>query len=93
MKQIKLLDINFTFHVEDPSLWSECALGRAYLKEAKILVASGMNKDMEDSTLIHELVHMISDIQGLDLDEMQVSALGVGVYSLIKNNKELLSEM
>ncbi|MDF2485842.1 MAG: hypothetical protein K0R46_2010 [Herbinix sp.] len=40
-------------------------------------------------TLIHELVHAVDDMLGIDLKEEQVVKLGTGLYQVIKDNPDM----
>ena len=39
-------------------------------------------------TLLHELIHIISDLNGLGLTERQVLGLETGLFGLFMDNKE-----
>ena len=40
-------------------------------------------------TLLHELLHIVSDLNGLSLTEKQVLGLETGLYGMLKDNKDL----
>ena len=40
-------------------------------------------------TLLHELLHILSDLNGLGLSERQVLGLETGLYGMLKENKDL----
>jgi len=51
-----------------------------------------MGPDVERRTIIHELIHTIefTNINIKHLNEQQVEQLALGVYSLIRDNKEFI---
>lgn len=91
-RTLTILDTQIDVEYSDPSLWSEGALGRAYILESKIIINDTLKDDLKLLTLIHEVTHLISNLQGVELDETQVTALSHGFYSFIKNNLEILNE-
>lgn len=50
-------------------------------KFQKIVIVDGIAEDQKQDTLIHEVLHIISDELGLGLDEATIQRLGVGLYS------------
>ena len=93
MKEIKLLEHKFNLCIEDPGLWVEDELGKCSLKNGKILLNKNLPKDVLSSTLLHEVTHMIADLNSIDLDEQVVDNLSLGYLSFIKNNRKLIEEM
>lgn len=51
-----------------------------------ITVNSGLKKEVETSTILHEVMEMISDINGLNLEESQIRTLEVGLMSVFLQN-------
>lgn len=41
-------------------------------------------------TMIHEIVHAISHITGVDISEQQTHTIGMGMAAVLRNNPELL---
>jgi len=83
------IDVEFC----DPGLWSDSGLGRASLLKAKIQVNNALSTDVMMSTLLHECMHLVSDIGDLELSEAQVSGVANGVFSIIKDNPDLVKEL
>jgi len=50
----------------------------------------GLEKSVDDATVLHEAIHIISDHLSLDLDEHEVSGLSQGLFALFKDNPEFL---
>jgi hypothetical protein len=46
-----------------------------------------MGIDAIKSTLIHEIIHVISDFNHLELTEEQTSGIAIGLYSVFKDNE------
>jgi hypothetical protein len=90
---IRLLEHNFRVLVESPTQWAEGGMGRASLMDQTIRLNDRMPSDARASTLLHELMHLVSEIFSLGLTETQVDALGLSVLSLIRNNTELIRDL
>jgi len=67
--------------------------GMAYFCEGKIEIAlhgkggAIASEDTLGETLVHEIVHHISEKFDLELSEKQVVGLGVGLHQVLKNHK------
>jgi hypothetical protein len=64
----------------------ECDLERQHLK-----VKDGLKTEQEQSTLLHECIHAVSDSLGLGLTEKQVQGLETGLYDLNSSNPQFFS--
>ena len=80
MSTIKLLSHKITLKVNDPSTWAESGMGRCFLPKLEILINNSMPPDIQGSTLIHELIHMIADMNSVEINEQQVDIKYLGVY-------------
>lgn len=96
VNKIKILDHDYDFTVETFQELDEC-WGRANPMKGWIKVAKECGKDQFCSTLLHEVIHCIADINDLeklmDLKETGISVLAAGIYSFIKSNPELIRSM
>jgi len=89
--KINLLNHVIDVEQSDPGLWSERSYGRALLIEGKILINKVATPSVYKHTLIHELIHMIYDINGVDHpDERDIDMLAIGIVDLIANNDNLV---
>lgn len=86
---VKLLNHTFSIVLDD-TLSETGQMGRASLRKCTIKLNSDMVKDALASTLLHELVHMIADINSMDLKEQDVDNIASGFLSLLKDNKDIL---
>ena len=93
MSTIKLLSHKITLKVNDPSMWLESGMGRCYLPKLEILINKDMPPDIQGSTLIHELLHMIADMNSLKITEQQVDTMSLGIYSFIKENPKIIDSI
>ena len=60
---------------------------------AQTITLREINKqDQNECTLIHEILHGISDMYGIDLDEETVTRLASALYILIKDNNVEIRE-
>lgn len=65
-------------------------LGESDSDHGKILILEGLERSVDEATLLHEVIHTISDHLGLDLEESQVSGIAQGLFALFKDNPEFL---
>ena len=63
--------------------------GDIYWDKSEIRLSSNNDDDQQQATLIHEILHGISDMFNLDLSEDTVLRLGNALYTVIKDNPEL----
>ena len=66
-------------------------LGECDLEHQAIAIKEGLKAEQEQSTLLHECIHAISDSLGLGLTEKQVQGLETGLYDLNTSNPRLFS--
>ena len=59
----------------------------------RITVNTGLKKEVETSTILHEVMEMISEINGLNLDESQIRTLEVGLMSVFLQNPWLVDRL
>lgn len=90
---MKLLNMNIDIIEEDGTAWAPNTLGVADMVNSRILLREGMKKDLRDSTLVHEAIHMIADIIGVPLDEEQTRQMTAGFYSLVVDNPGIIADM
>ena len=85
----RICGIDISVEVTDPSLWAENAMGRTSQKSDKILICSGMTKETTNSTNVHEVVHMILDMNGFHEatgDEKMVAVVANGLFAWMRYN-------
>lgn len=63
--------------------------GVIHFDDGIIDISKKYSRDMQECSLIHECVHGIDDIFGIDLSEDQIIKLGKGIYGFIKDNPQL----
>ena len=62
------------------------SVGMANILKGKIDVTNNMSDDSTNATILHETIHLISDMLNLELNEKQVFGLENGIYSFLKDN-------
>lgn len=63
----------------------EC-YGHIEYEESKIYLNKNNNSEQQKATLIHEVLHGISDMYSLDMSEDLVTRLGNAIYTTLKQN-------
>ena len=64
------------FHPEDADM------GKTDTRLSQIIIRQNMNQDVSESTVLHEVIHVISEKLGLELSEAQVLGIESGLYSV-----------
>lgn len=69
----------------------EGAAGDALWSEQRVRVVTGLERPTEQHTVIHELLHIVSDVMGINLKEDQIQGLAFGLVRLIADNPQLVA--
>lgn len=88
-EKIRLLGKKWT--VTYGQLPAKDELGESDLENQAITIKDGMKLEQEQSTVLHECIHAISDTLGLGLTEKQVQGLEAGLYDLNSSNPRFFS--
>ena len=91
--RLKILSHDYDVLLNSPGDWERNGMGRACSKSQRINLDKDMGKDTIVSTLYHEVIHIISDMNHLELSEAQVSGLSIGLFSVLKDNEALLESI
>jgi hypothetical protein len=90
---MKILGCKFRLIKKDPHTVNDMMMGRADSKHAEITICTGMTKDMENKTILHEQIHVISDLLNLELSEEQVAGITMGLFAsdniMLKNRGDV----
>ena len=72
----------------DPGDWSTNGMGRSCHLHNKISLRVGMAHDLEQATLLHEIIHMILDMNSIELpdNEVVVSVLANSLFAFMRDN-------
>lgn len=76
----------------DPLGWSADGMGRASIRDARILINKNMNDETKRKTIFHEVIHIIEDDNALGLTETQVAVLALWLYVWMQDNKDFIKE-
>lgn len=90
---VRLLAHDFRVIVESPTHWSSGGMGRACLMEQTIRLNNIMPNDVRHSTLLHEIVHLISDLTSIELSEIQTDVIAQGLFTFMKDNHQLVADI
>ena len=55
-----------------------------------IRIEADIPDDMKNEMVLHEIVHVISDIYGVRLKEKQICVIGAVLYQILKDNPGLV---
>ena len=96
MKELKPLTLRILSHeikvvFDDPKLWNRDSLGRAHMNAGLIQINKTMTVDAIVSTLLHEIVHIGSDILSIELSEQQIDCAAATIFSALRDNPKLVA--
>ena len=74
--------------VHTPSWLMSTSLGECQQDTQKILIRSGLQGQQAADTLLHETIHAVDMILGLDMSEQQVRLLATGLIQVFQANPE-----
>lgn len=89
--KIKVLGHNIKVELDSPGDWSEYGLGRANLLTQTIKLNEALKDDARNVTLLHEIIHLVSDMNAMELTESQVSTLATSLYTIVNENTDLIT--
>ena len=88
---IRILGKPFSVEVEHPTaLNGDLYTGRCISKEQRILLDGSAAREWMLDTLLHEVVHAVSDATQADLEEAQVGALASGLTAVLLDNPDFV---
>ena len=85
-----------TVITESPKAWSTNGIGRSDTGRAMILLKDDLPAEVRQSTLLHEIIHMIADMNsltGLTDNETTVAVLANAMFAWMRDNKEAVAVM
>jgi len=89
-KKIKICGIEYDVVIR--KLENPDNFGMHVMKDCKLYISNeGTNKQIQEETFIHEILHAIEHILHIDLDERDVSGISHILYQVLKDN-DLLKE-
>lgn len=78
------------FALESAEL-GENEAGRSHVSEQRLLIAYNLAPLQERDTVLHEIVHAVSEMTGHELEEGEVAALGNSLLAVLRDNPALVS--
>jgi hypothetical protein len=90
MLTVRICGIDVNVEFSDPTMWANAGMGRCSQKENRIAICNGMDSDVEGATFLHEVIHMIADMNELrDLknDETTIAVLANALNAFLKDNE------
>ena len=92
--KIKIMSVEFEVIENSPGGWHEGALGRASITDSQILLRENLSETMKMQTLMHEIVHVIADMNDLPrMDDAMVSGISNPLFDFIRQNPELVKRI
>lgn len=85
--KITICGIEFDVLENTPHSRVDNMMGRCDSKQAIIVIESTMKSEIKNLTLLHETIHAISDMSGLDLSEFQINVLANEINQIMEFKK------
>lgn len=92
--QMRVCGHTVQVRTEDPGAWSSNGIGRSHSGRAEILLKSGLPEEVRQSTLLHETIHMIADmnsLKGITDEETTVAVLANALFAWMRDNKAVVA--
>lgn len=81
MNIIKVFGKPYTIECFKDHAANDPAMGYSDIKSGEIKISNGMTEEQKDTTLLHEILHIIAESLAYDLDEKIICGLSEGLYS------------
>lgn len=85
----RICGINVNIVYSDPEDWASGGMGRSCQITNRITLRKGLESDVEGGVLLHEVIHMIADMNNLsDLgkDEVTVAVFANSLNAFLRDN-------
>ena len=89
LNSVRVLGKDFKLRYETEGNLELQDYGHMKYTKLEIAIRDGMPKQLEQDTLMHELIHAIEVQTDLNLSEAQVRTLGCGIVQVLADNPEL----
>jgi hypothetical protein len=89
IKTFKLCGCDIGYQFDDPSVWSVTGMGRSDPIHGTIHLRRDLDADQAVVTLMHEIIHMVLDMNGFrqqSQDEALVSVLSNTLVAMLRDN-------
>jgi hypothetical protein len=90
---IRILGHPITVNSVTPSLKGMDNMGECESFKGTITIREDLEESMYTATLLHECLHLIDHYLELKLSEEQVTGLGEGLFSTLRENPELTDKI
>jgi len=89
----RICGVDVSVEHSDPTIWATNGMGRCEQKQARIFLCAGLPVDVTNSTNLHEVIHMVLDMNGFSdhaNQEQLVSVLGSSLFAWMRDNRQML---
>ena len=90
--KLKILGFNVPVKYVSNELLGE-NIGLYHGRHNEIFIDKDCDKQVQNDTLIHEIIECLNMNLELDLQHSQITAISTGLYQVIKDNKKVFMEM
>lgn len=86
MKEVKIGGIVYPIEIKNDFTGDTGDWGQINYKKSKITIDSNLDKQRENQTLVHEIVHGLFMESGIKDNEDTVNRLGIVLYQVLTDN-------
>jgi hypothetical protein len=88
MKKLKILGYDYKIeYLENDSMK---AFGRFNAEKQSILIGKDLPKDLQKSSLVHEIIEALNFYLELELPHNKITSLEAGLYQVFKDNPDVI---
>jgi len=88
LSRVRICGLDTKVVRSDSADWDADGMGRMNSLTNTITLRRGMDKDVENHVLLHEVIHYICAVNGLPVgdDERQVAVLAASLFAFLRDN-------
>jgi hypothetical protein len=91
--KLRILGHPITVSSVEPSLKGMDNMGECESFKGTITIRGDLEESVYTATLLHEILHLIDHYLELKLSEEQVTGLGEGLFSTLRDNPQFLKQI
>lgn len=88
-KTLKIGGFTYTVKLQSHLSRDSSALGKSCGNQQEIMLDDGLTDQLAQSTFVHEVLHQLSFVYDLKLDEDAVLRLEAAIFAFIRDNPDI----
>ena len=91
--QIKIGGLNYSVEFVKNLIRDRSASGQSCGNEQSITIDSSSSKQLQETTLVHEIIEQINFVYNTELEHHQICLLEAGLYAVMKDNPKVFENV